>query len=229
MDLCYLREIRWRGEYKFEGKDSRCKIFWVGNENGTGGVGILSSEEWIEKVFDIKVTRISDSDRIMMIKLAIDNMIIMVLSCYAPQVGLDSVVKDTFYDQLQDIVRKVGADETLMICGDLNGHIGKLANGYKGVHGVYGYGLRNKEGDHILKFAVAHNFVVGNSYFTKEDNQLIIYQSGGISSRIDYILVRRSDFRLVRGIKVIPGEEVVTQHRMLVSDMKWKFTKRKKA
>ena len=33
----------------------------------------------------------------------------------------------------------------------------------------------------------------------------------------------------MRGIKIIPGEEVVTQHRMLVSDMKWKFTKRKKA
>ena len=27
-------------------------------------------------------------------------------------------------------VRKVGAAETLVICGDLNGHIGKLANGY---------------------------------------------------------------------------------------------------
>ena len=152
VDLCYLREIRWRGEGKFEGKDSRCKIFWVGNENGTGGVGILPSEEWIEKVFDIN----SDSDRMMMIKLAIDNMIIMVLSCYAPQVGLDSVVKDTSYDQLQDTVRKVGADETLMICDDLNDHIGKLANGYKGVHGGYGYGLRNKEGEHILKFNVAH-------------------------------------------------------------------------
>ena len=30
---------------------------------------------------------------------------------------------------------------------------------------------------------------------------------------------RRSDFKLMRDIKVILGEEVVTQHRMLVSDM----------
>ena len=33
---------------------------------------------------------------------------------------------------------------------------------------------------------------------------------------------------MVRDIKVIPGEEVVTQHRMLVSDTEWKFTKQNK-
>ena len=50
------------------------------------------------------------------------------------------------------------------------------------------------------------------------------YQSGGISSQLDYIFVRKSNFRLVRDIK---GEEVVTEHRMLVSDIEWKFTKQK--
>ena len=42
---------------------------------------------------------------------------------------------------------------------------------------------------------------------------------GGISSQIDYILVRRSDSKLVSGIKVIPGEEVVNRHWKLVSDI----------
>ena len=32
----------------------------------------------------------------------------------------------------------------------------------------------------------------------------------------------------MRDIKVIPGEEVVTQDRMLVSDIEWKFTKQNK-
>ena len=52
------------------------------NENGTDGVGTLLFEEWIEKV--VEINRVSDY---MMIKLAIDNKIIVVLSCYAPQVG----------------------------------------------------------------------------------------------------------------------------------------------
>ena len=32
----------------------------------------------------------------------------------------------------------------------------------------------------------------------------------------------------MRDIRVIPGEEVVTQHQMLVSDIEWKFTKQNK-
>ena len=147
----------------------------------------------------------------MMIKLAIDNKIITVLSCYAPQVGLDNTIKDDFYDLLNSTVNKVSAAETLVICGDFNGHLGKVANGYEGVYGGHGYGLRNTEGERILEFAVAHDLVVGNTHFHKKENHLITYQLGGSSSQIDYILVRKSDFKQVRSIKVIPGGEVGTQ------------------
>ena len=51
-----------------------------------------------------------------------------------------------------------------MICGDFNGHVGKVANGYEGVHGGHGYGLRNTEGERILEFAVAHDLAVGNTF-----------------------------------------------------------------
>ena len=96
----------------------------------------------------------------------------------------------------------------------------------EGVHGGYGYGFRNKEGENILEFAVAHNLVAGNSYFTKKDNQLITYSNQVVLVvRWTIILVRRLDFKLASVIKAIPGEEVVTQHQMLVSDIQWKFTK----
>ena len=133
-----------------------------------------------------------------------------------------------FYDLLNSTVNKVSAAETLVTCGDFNGHVGKVANGYEGVHGGHGYGLRNTKGEHILEFAVAHDLVVGNTHFHKKENHLITYQLGGNSNQIDYILVRKSDFKQVHNIKVIPGEEAVTQHRLLVTDMKWKFVKQTK-
>ena len=34
------------------------KLFWSGNDKGTGGVGVLLAEEWWEKVFE--VVRVSD-------------------------------------------------------------------------------------------------------------------------------------------------------------------------
>ena len=52
VDLCCLQEVRWRGASACMtvGKDSRYKVFWIGKENGNGGIGILLAEEWVEKV-----------------------------------------------------------------------------------------------------------------------------------------------------------------------------------
>ena len=108
-------KIRWRDASvrMTEGKDSSYKIFWVENENGAGDVGVVLSKERIEKVFNINRV----SHRIMMIKLAIDNMIITLLSRYASQVALDNVVTNTFYDQPQDTDRKERVGGTLVMWG----------------------------------------------------------------------------------------------------------------
>ena len=60
VDLCCLQETRWKmeGIKQIVGKESHYKLFWSGNEDGTGGVGVLLAEEWWEKVFE--VVRVSD-------------------------------------------------------------------------------------------------------------------------------------------------------------------------
>ena len=99
IDLCCVQEVRWRGASAryITGKDSRYKFFWIGNDQGTGGVGVLLAEKWVDKVYDIKRV----SDRIMLIKLLVGESVITVLSVYAPQTGLEQSVKDAFYDSLQ--------------------------------------------------------------------------------------------------------------------------------
>ena len=59
-----------------EGKDSRCKCFWIGNELGTRDVGVLLAEKWIDKLFDVKHV----SDRLMMIKMIVGEVVVTVLS-----------------------------------------------------------------------------------------------------------------------------------------------------
>ena len=55
VDLCCFQETRWKmeGVKQIVGKDSRFKLFWSGNDKGTGGVGVLLAEEWWEKVFEV--------------------------------------------------------------------------------------------------------------------------------------------------------------------------------
>ena len=40
VDICSLQEVRWRGASArlVEGKDSRYKLFWVGNDKAMGSV-----------------------------------------------------------------------------------------------------------------------------------------------------------------------------------------------
>ena len=46
--------------------------------------------------------------------------------------------------------------------------------------------------------------------------------SGTIRTVIDYILVRRQDLRDLKDCKVIPGESIASQHRLLVASMEFK-------
>ena len=157
-----------------EGKDSRYKFFWSGNDGGTAGVGFLLAEKWVKNVSDVQRV----SDRIILMKLVIGSSILTILSVYAPQCGLSEAEKDTFYMKVRETISNNPGKKFLFLFGDWNGHVGKAAAGFEEVHGGCGFG-DNTEGERILEFATANNLAVGNSWFQKDDNHLVTYDSGG--------------------------------------------------
>jgi hypothetical protein len=114
-----------------------------------------------------------------------------VISVYAPQVGLSDDVKRRFWEDLEDMVRVVPSSEKLFIGGDLNGHVGTVRGGFERVHGGFGYGEQNQEGEDILNFAIAYDLMVANTFFRKKKSHLITFISGQHSSQIDFLLTRR--------------------------------------
>ena len=64
--------------------------------------------------------------------------------------------------------------------------------------------------------------VVCNTRFKKRDSRIITYSLGDYSTQIDYILVRNKGRKLVKDVKVISIAEVVSQHCIVVSDVKIK-------
>ena len=223
VDLCCVQEVRWRGASArhITGKDYRYKFFWVGNNQGTSGVGVLLAEKWVDKLYDIKRL----SDRIMLIKLLVGEAVLKVLSVYAPQTGLEESTKDAFYDSLQTVISELPDKEIVIPCGDWNGHVGREAAGYEGVHGGSGYGECNANGDRVLEFAVANDFVIGNTFFVKRDSHLITYQSGNAKTQIDFILLRKRNLKMAKDIKVIPSEECVPQHKLLICELRLRTPK----
>jgi hypothetical protein len=116
------------------------------------------------------------------------------------------------------LVSSVPISEKLFIGGDLNGHVGSTRVCFDWVHEGFGYGSRNQEGDSILNFVVVYNLIVANTLFRKRVSHLVTFSSGQHCSQIDFILVRREDRHTSLDCKVIPGECVVPQHKLVVAD-----------
>ena len=79
----------------------------------------------------------------------------------------------------------------------------------------------------LLEFGEAMEFVILNTYFKKDIAKRVTYESGGCRSQIDYILVRKLEQTMVKDVKVIPGEECIQQHRLLVCILEMKEQRRK--
>jgi len=89
-----------------------------------------------------------------------------------------------------------------VILGNFNGHVGKMQDGNEGVHGGFHYGKQNVEGERVLEFADSLELKITNTWFKKEDENLITYESGGCKTAIDCILVGKQE--KVKNEKAIP-------------------------
>ncbi|XP_070007557.1 uncharacterized protein [Nicotiana sylvestris] len=193
----------------------RYKLWYSGVVRGKNGVGILVDRDLREYV--VEVRRVND--RLMFIKFVIGECTLNVVSAYAPQAGLDEEVKRCFWEGLDEIVRSISPTERLFIGGDFNGHIGMAAGSYGEVHSGFGFGDRNGGGTSLLDSAKAFDLVIANSTFPKREEHLVTFQSSAVKTHIDYLLLRRCDRGLCKDCKVILGETLTTQHRLLVMDI----------
>ena len=67
-----------------------------------------------------------------------------------------------------------------------------------------------------------------NTCFQKRKSRLITFRSGETETMIDYILVNKKYRSSVKDVKVIPGEEIVSQHCLLLMVMVFKKKVRRK-
>ena len=153
------------------------------------------AERWIEKVLEVRRV----SERLMVVRVIVGRTVLNLISAYAPQAGRPLPEKEEFFTLLGKIVSEIDDGEKLLIGGDLNGHVGAGVEGFKGVHGGFGFGKRNVEGEMILEFADAWNFVVANTWFKKNEGRLITYEiPRKCRTVIDYFLIRKSDKKLIK-------------------------------
>jgi hypothetical protein len=146
--LC-VQETKWKGQKAKEVEGSGFKLWYMGTTSGRNGVGILIDKSLKDGVVDVR----RQGDRIILVRLVIGDLVLNVISAYAPQVGLSESSKSQFWEDLDSMVSTVPISEKLFIGGDLNGHVGATNVGYERIHGGFRYGSRN-EGGGCFEFCV---------------------------------------------------------------------------
>jgi exonuclease III len=162
--LC-VQETRWAGQKAREVKNTGFKLWYSRSTGSRNSVGVL-----IDKSLKNGVDVRRQGDRIIPVKLVNRNLVLNIISAYAPQIGLDMSAKRQFWEDFEDVVRSVLTDEKFFIGGYLNGHVGTTNIGFEGAHGGFGFGDRNQEGKDILNFAVAYDLLVANIFYRKRQS-----------------------------------------------------------
>ena len=223
IDFLCVQETRWKGNGARE-IGNGYKLYYSGSREGRNGVGVIVNHFWKEKVIDV----VRVNNRLLKISIIVGDKVVHIISAYAPQMGCQDQEKEAFRHELEEVMRTVKENDRLILGADMNGRVGKRRDGYEEVHGGHGFGVRNEDGEYVLEMAQSFEMVCMNTWFQKLDKHLVTYESGGVESQIDYILVRREDKRNVLDCKVILGEACVKQHRLIVMDLILRCKKPKK-
>ncbi|XP_074323512.1 uncharacterized protein LOC141660427 [Apium graveolens] len=139
VDAICVQETKWKDAKTKEANGF--KLWYSGVVNNRNGVGIMLNTKLRNNVVEV----IRFNDRVMMIKLVVDVVVVNIVSAYAPHAGLGHEEKKLFWDCLDDLISTIPSDQILYIGGDFNGHIGEHSDGYVGTHRSFGYGITNEE------------------------------------------------------------------------------------
>ena len=127
-----------------------------------------------------------------------------------------------FYDKMASEWDLGSSCVVIVSLRDFNGHVGKCAQGFKGIYEGSGIGKRNAEGRRSPEFCYEKELCVVNIWFYKADKRKITYSAGRCETGIDFVLERERYRKYMRDVKVIPCE---LQYRLVVLELDKKVLK----
>ena len=156
-------------------------------------------------------------------KIQAKNIIENYIQCYAPLNSDEGDVKDEFFENLHDTLADIPSTEQIYPMGHFNGKVGNERRMYTDYLGPHGRGTRNDNGERLLEICASHNLGTSNTFFQHQDSHAYTWYKWGdqrIRSQIDYIITRRKEMRNIMDTRVIPSENVSTDHRMVVATIR---------
>jgi exonuclease III len=92
VNIICVQETKWTGQKAKEVENTGFKLWYTGKERSKNGVDILIDKSLKNRVIAVR----RQGDMIIMIKIVFGDLVLNVISAYAPQVGLNDDVKKRF-------------------------------------------------------------------------------------------------------------------------------------
>ena len=106
------------------------------------------------------------NDRIMTMRIPLkENRYVTLISVYAPTMTNPDETKELFYQQLDEVIRKVPKQDKLILLGDFNARVGTSSELWHGVIGQHGIGQENSNGKLLLTLCSQHKLSITNTLF----------------------------------------------------------------
>jgi len=85
----------------------------------TDGVGIFVAEKWVGSVVSVE----RHSERVLVLKMVLDDCLLNVYTVYAPHSGKPDEEKARFWNEVFHLVSCIPQNEMVVFAGDMNGYI----------------------------------------------------------------------------------------------------------
>ena len=234
VELMKLRQLSVLGlsETRMKGCGDRIihggyRLIYSGEDSGRHGVALLVSSDIAQCVEKV----IFKNDRIISIDFKLRTAI-SIIQVYAPQQGRPLKEKEEFYELLQTTMSEVMYQDSMILCGDWNGHIGCDRKQYETVLGIHSIGNRNEEGKRILDFAVVNNLCILNTFYQHRESQKWTWyrwnnqrQEYTDKSMIDLFLTNQKS--IINDVKAVPSVSLDADHRLVIAKLKIKVAVKK--
>ena len=227
LDILALQETHTGGEAPEEittsdGKNRFMIYHSSGSEKSRAGTAIAVRK-------GTTVTFRAISERICLVKIKINNNhVVTLINAYAPTLPVSEnkpEVRESFYDDLEDVVRSTSNRDQLIVAGDFNAKTGREWKSYPENIGRYGKGEMNSNGKELLEFCHRQNLVLTNTLFKHKMSHRTTWESPATSTdkerrnpyrnQIDYIMIKTSQRHTLNDSRSHNGLMTFTDHRLV--------------
>lgn len=143
---------------------------------------------------------------------------ISIVQCYAPTNEDKDDIKETFYEELNEMVSSIPKHDVLIVMGDMNTKVGTDNTGVEDVMGKHGAGAQNDNGERLLDFCLQNSMVIGGTVFQHKQIHKLTWTSpnGKVKNQIDHIMINRKWRTSLQDVRVRRGPDAYSDHYLVV-------------